>query len=168
MQNHVSGKKHQKLLRDKKCVEGITIKAHRMSWDDVELKEEVCRVEAPTKPDKKPSAWSSPRSTRQVVAFQKESWSSDGFPAMEGSKAAASPLTTVRPRPRGRKVGQPTDKDRDEAARKLVSIPEAAKGKMSSENRESAPVWGSVDSTKDHQTDKPVEADLQLLNKGEN
>ena len=166
MQSHVSGRKHQRAEHDKRCFEGITTRAHHLSWDDVGLAEKDSKGGLPTKPDKKPSAWEH-RSTKHSIAVQNESWILEELPAVEGGRAVASP---VRPKPREKAAGLPVGNDEVDFVRKLVSIPEeAANQTMSPGSWGCAPARSSnaIASTKNCQTEGQFLSDKQLHDKGE-
>ena len=168
MQVHVQGKRHQKAQNDRKCVEGITIKSHHMSWDDWEAEADaVSKDENPDTSSQKPSAQSPPRSTKQEVSNQGKSWSPEDSGIVEGSKAIPA-----RPKPSGRKAEKATDRNvrfstnGEEAARKFMSLPEATEGQMSPPTQQSLPFRSSVKVPKDGQTEQPIGPNLRLHNTG--
>ena len=160
MQTHVSGKKHQKAQNERKCVEGITVKRHHMSWEDMKLEDDESKNKPTLQSEKKHLAFEPLKSRVQCIPIPRQSKSPD---------LAASPSRSylARPRPGGKQADGISDKGFNGNIRKLDSIPENGSKQLYADSPANVQPKRSVKST---ETLLPLElgsTKVQLHNNGE-
>lgn len=104
MQGHISAKQHIKAQNQKKCVEGIKVKRHHFSWDNIQLEDEESKDKQPIQTDKTPSAHDILKRSVKCIADDKES----NQKASKSKDSTANPIgaDVAKPRPGHNKAEQ--------------------------------------------------------------